>query len=87
MNAGSPPLAPLLVLEPEPPSLRLGLRRNLVLDAAPLPRALKAWPAPDGESYVAFRPGREREVVRAAGVPVEILLRSPTLVLARARME
>ena len=46
---------------------------------------LRAWRASDGESYVAFRPAREREMVRAAGAPVEILLRSPTLVLARVR--
>ncbi len=85
MNTASPPSAPLLVLEPEPPSLRLFLQRNLVQDAS-LPRALRAWRAPDGESYVAFRPAREREVVRTAGAPFEILLRSPTLVLARVRV-
>jgi 4-amino-4-deoxy-L-arabinose transferase-like glycosyltransferase len=87
MNAVSPPLAPLVVLDPEPPSLRLHLRRNIVPATGRVDRALAAWRASDGESYVAFRPGREREVVRAAGVPVEILLRSPTLVLARARVE
>lgn len=84
MNAGSPPLAPLVVLDPEPPSLRLHLRRNLVPDAD-VSHALRAWRAPDGATYVAVRPYRERAFARAAGVPVEVLLRSPTLVLLRVR--
>ena len=82
--AGSPPLAPIVLIEPAPPSLRLYTQRNLVL-AASLEEALREYPAEDRLTYLAFRPAREREVARAAGAPLEILLRTPALVLARVR--
>jgi len=86
MNLVSPPHAPLLLLDPEPPSLRWSLRRNIVRDA-PLAPALRRWRAIDGNTYLAFRPAREREVLAAAGAPLEILLRGEMLVLARVRTE
>jgi 4-amino-4-deoxy-L-arabinose transferase-like glycosyltransferase len=82
MAAVSPPHATLVLLEPAPPSLRLGTRRNLVL-GVPLEQAIEAQRASDGLAYVAFRPAREADVLRAAQAPIEILLRTPTLVLAR----
>ena len=82
--AGSPKLAPLVLIEPAPPSLRLYTKRNLVL-AGSLPDAFREWSAGDGFTYLAVRPSREREVARAAPAPLEILLRTPALVLARVR--
>jgi hypothetical protein len=84
--AGSPPLASLVLVEPPPPTLRLYTRRNLVL-AGPLEDAFREWRAEDGLTYLAFRPAREREVARAAPAPLEILLRTPALVLARVRAQ
>jgi 4-amino-4-deoxy-L-arabinose transferase-like glycosyltransferase len=81
-RATSPPQAPLLLVEPPPPSLRLYARHNLVVVEA-LGPALEPFRAPDGYAYVAFRPGREGQVVRACPTPIEILLRTPSLVLAR----
>ena len=82
MQRVSPPRAPLVVFEPPPPSLRATLARNFVsrpgLDA-PLADAV----ARDGEVYVAFRPAHESLAARTSPVPLEILLRTPTLVLAR----
>ncbi|HET7224686.1 MAG TPA: hypothetical protein VFK69_03140, partial [Candidatus Eisenbacteria bacterium] len=86
MNLVSPPASPLVVLDPEPPTLRWYLRRNIAY-AAPVGSALRQWRASDGETYLAFRPAREREVLRAAAAPLEILLRTETLVLARVRVE
>ncbi len=82
MNLAAPERAELLTLEPAPPSLRYYLRRPLAL-GQPLDDALTAHRAPDGLAYVAFRPSRERDVARAAAEPLEILLRTPSLVLAR----
>ena len=79
-----PPGAPLVLGEPPPATLRLYGERNLVVTdslAADLPR-LRAG---DGMTYLAFRPGRESEVARAAREPLDILLRTPSLVLARVR--
>ncbi len=84
MDEGSPPFATLVLVEPAPPSLRLYARRNLIL-ADTLEPALRAWPASDGRTYVAFRPAREHDVAHAAGVPLEILRRTPAMVLARVR--
>jgi len=36
--------------------------------------------------YLAFRPSRERDVARRLDAPLEILSRTPALVLARAQM-
>jgi hypothetical protein len=86
MNLASPARAPLVLIEPAPPSLRVYARRNLVL-ADSLPPAIREYRASDGEAYVAFRPAREREVARRAQLPLEILDRTPSLVLARVRPE
>ncbi len=84
MTAVAPPLAPLVMAENPPPSLRLYGAHNLVV-AEPLALTLARLRAADGMTYVAFRPGREREVAGALGSPLEILLRTASLVLARAR--
>jgi len=85
-DAAMPPRAALLLVEPPPPTLRLYTLRNLVVTDS-LAVALAEWRAEDGRAYVAFRPGRERDVARASAVPLEVLLRTPTLVLARTRGE
>jgi hypothetical protein len=77
-----PPLASLVLVDPPPPTLRLYTQRNLVV-ADSLARALEEWRAEDGRTYVAFRPARERDVTGVAPAPVEVLLRSPALCLAR----
>lgn len=86
LNMASPERAPLVLLEPAPPSLRLYARRNFVV-ADSLAVALERFRASDGLSYVAFRPRREREVAHAASGPIEILLRTPSMVLARIHQE
>lgn len=77
----APERSPLVLADPPPPSLRLYcggtlLVRDLSVDT-PDTRAS------DGRRYFAFRPGREGEAARTIGRPLEILLRTPTLVLAR----
>ena len=39
-----------------------------------------------GDAYLAFPPGREPEALRAAPVPLEIVCRTPVLVLARVHL-
>jgi hypothetical protein len=73
-----------VLIEPAPPSLRVYVRRNLVVAGALAP-ALEAFRAADSLTYLAFRPARERDVARSVGVPLEILARTPSLVLARVR--
>jgi 4-amino-4-deoxy-L-arabinose transferase-like glycosyltransferase len=85
-DAIMPPRAVLVLIEPPPPTLRLYTHRNLVVVDS-LARALGEWRAADGRAYVAFRPGRERDVTRGAPAPLDVLLRTPTLVLARTRGE
>ena len=82
LESVAPPRAPLIVDGEAPPSLRFYSRRNLV-EHWPLDRAIREFRASDGLAYVAFRPSRESRVARAAHGPIEILLRSPSLVLAR----
>jgi 4-amino-4-deoxy-L-arabinose transferase-like glycosyltransferase len=84
MTIASPRRAPLVLVEPAPPSLRVYVRRNLVTADALRP-ALTAFRAADSLTYLAFRPAREQEVARRVGVPLEILMRTPSLVLARVR--
>lgn len=84
MTVASPQRAPLVLLDPAAPSLRLYARRHLVL-ADSLDRTLREFRAADSLTYVAFRPMREREFARRAGAPLEILMRTPSLVLARLR--
>ena len=85
MESVAPPLAPLVLLESPPPSLRLYGEHPLVV-AASLPSALRSERASDRHTYLAFRPAREHEVARAVAVPLEILLRTPVLILARVRV-
>ena len=82
LAAASPPRATLVLLEPPPPSLRLYSRRNLAV-ATELAPALERNRSSDGLAYVAFRPSREQDVARAAAGPLEILTRTPSMVLAR----
>lgn len=78
----APSNAAVLMPEEPPPSFRLLAHRNLVVTSA-LRQAAAPLMARDGRVYVVFRPAREREVVQALQEPVEILMRSPSLVLAR----
>lgn len=80
----APPRAPLLLTEDPPPSLRLLLPRNLIV--APNLDRLSERAARDGRAYLAFRPSRERDVARRIEAPLEILARTPALVLARAEV-
>lgn len=85
MNLGSPRLAPLVLLEPPPPSLRFYLARNLRV-ADPPDAALADARASDGFAYVAFRPAREREMRRGVARGLEVIRRTPTLLLARVAL-
>ncbi len=82
MLAVAPPRAPLVLIDEPPPSLRLLLPRNLV-QVRDLAGPLADDAARDGNVYVAFPPAHEREAARTSPAPLEILLRTPTLVLAR----
>jgi 4-amino-4-deoxy-L-arabinose transferase-like glycosyltransferase len=82
LDIAAPATAPLVLDEPPRPSLRLYARHDLVVVPG-LDGPLDAWRAPDSLVYAAFRPARERSVMRAAGAAIEIVLRTPTLVLAR----
>ena len=84
MEAVAPPRAPLVLPDAPPASLRYYLRRDLIV-ASPVPAMLREARAADGLAYLAFRPIREREVAAAQVHPLEILLRTPGLVLARVR--
>ena len=84
LERAAPPRAPVLVVEDPPPSLRWYARRNLIPVAA-LPRELERWRASDGLVYLVFRPLRERSVASAAPGTLEVLRRTPALVLARVR--
>lgn len=84
MLSTAPPDAALLLLDPPPPSLRLALARNFVLLRPPL-ATLPRFVSRDGYTYVAFTPEREHDALHAAQAPLEILRRSPSLILARVR--
>jgi len=86
MLAVAPERAPLALLEPALPSLRLLLPRNLVV-VPDVSTSLAPLAARDHHAYLAFPPAREHEVARRAGTPIEILLRTPTLVLVRVSVE
>ena len=83
MNQASPPLAPLAHVAPELPSLRLYCRRNLVGVPGIAGRDVADLRAADGMLYVAFPPAHESDIARTAGAPIEIMRRTPSLVLAR----
>jgi 4-amino-4-deoxy-L-arabinose transferase-like glycosyltransferase len=86
LEATVPSGAPLVLVGAPPPSLRFYVRHDLAV-APPEPGALRAHRAVDGMTYLAFAPAREREVARGAQTPLEIMVRTPTLVLARVRVE
>ncbi|MEO5617439.1 MAG: hypothetical protein ABIS67_06680, partial [Candidatus Eisenbacteria bacterium] len=81
MNLASPPFTPLALLEEAPPTLRLYLARNAVrIDSLATLTELRGR---DGYAYLAYRPGLEKETARRLNAPLEVLARTPTLVLAR----
>jgi 4-amino-4-deoxy-L-arabinose transferase-like glycosyltransferase len=82
LNDHAPPLAPVVVFEPPPPSLRLYARRNIV-NATPRAAALHDLRASDGFTYIAFPPRSEGDVARKLAIPLEVVMRGPSLVLAR----
>ena len=83
MNQVSARNAPLLMVGAPPASLRLRIERRLAMPFQLAP-ALRELRGDDGWAYVAFPPRRESEVARAAApFPLEILTRTPGLVLAR----
>jgi len=82
MNLGSPPNARLALLEPPPATLRLYLERPTQIIATPESALQTAAPS-DRHVYLAFRPSREREAARRLRTPLEILARSPSMVLVR----
>jgi hypothetical protein len=85
MNQVSKPSARLLLLEPPPVSLRMRLERPLAFPRR-LASALHELRGEDGWCYVAFTPRRQSEVARAAApAALEILSRTPVLVLARVQ--
>ena len=86
LEVTAPPRAPLVLVGTPPPSLRFYARRDLVV-VPPEPEALRDHRAADGATYLAFAPAREREVARSVQTPLEILARTPTLVVARVRGE
>lgn len=86
LDTVAPPLAPLVLTEAPPPTLRLYGGNNLVVTDS-LAASLRELRAADGMAYLAFRPARERDVAHAAGTPLEILLRTPSLILARVKEE
>jgi len=82
MNVGSPRNTTLALLETPPPTLRLYLERPTTTVAAPESAFAIATPA-ERHVYLAFRPSRERDAARRLATPLEILARTPTLVLVR----
>jgi 4-amino-4-deoxy-L-arabinose transferase-like glycosyltransferase len=82
LQSVAPQRAPLVLLQDAPPSLRLLLPRNFVR-AQRLSDPLANYAARDGNVYVAFPPALEHVAARTSPVPIEILMRTPTLVLAR----
>jgi 4-amino-4-deoxy-L-arabinose transferase-like glycosyltransferase len=85
MQRVSPPLAPLVVFDPPPPSLRQALLRNFVSRSV-VTKSDADVAARDGFVYAAFRPGREahaRAALAPLGAAPEVLARTPVLVLVR----
>jgi len=93
MAVATSPATPLALLDPPPPTLRLRFPGPLidVADAVrthDLAAALARLRGADGHAYVAFREDRQSTLARAVSPrPLEILTRTPTLVLARIRFE
>lgn len=86
VNAVAPAGAALVLVDPAPPSLLLTLKHSTVRAGA-LRETLRGARAADGHAYIAFRPLREHEIARDAQAPLEILMRTPSLVLARVPVE
>ena len=83
MNQASPPQAPLARLAPDLPSLRLYCRHNVVGVDSLGAREVSDLRAADGMVYLVFQSGNESEIARTAATPIEIMRRTPSLVLAR----
>lgn len=87
LNVTAPEYASLVLIAPPRPSIRLYGARNIVVNPGAhgegLAETLEAHRARDGLAYLAFRPYREPLVTEAVEGPLEIVLRTPTLVLAR----
>ena len=87
LNVTAPEYASLVLITPPRPSMRLYGGRNIVVNPSPngegLAETLDAHRARDGLAYVAFRPFRESLVSQSVDGPLEIVLRTPTLILAR----
>jgi 4-amino-4-deoxy-L-arabinose transferase-like glycosyltransferase len=87
LNVTAPEYASLVLITPPRPSIRLYGDRNIVVSADATGRGLvetlDAHRARDGLAYVAFRPFREQLVSQSVTGPLEIVLRTPTLILAR----
>lgn len=82
-HATAPVGTPLLVVGTPPASLRLRVRDHLV-EPLDLRVALREQRGSDGYAYVAFPAARESEVARAASpAPIEVLIRAPSMDLAR----
>jgi 4-amino-4-deoxy-L-arabinose transferase-like glycosyltransferase len=82
LAVAAPERAPLAVIGPVPPSLRLYAPRNLVTTNT-LAEAMATCRAADGYAYLVFPPSQEGRVLHGATGPAEILIRTPRLVLAR----
>ena len=87
LNVTAPERAPLVLITRPRPSIRLYGARNIIVNPKPngegLAETLDAHRARDGLAYIAFRPFRESLVSRSVAGPLEIVLRTPTLILAR----
>jgi 4-amino-4-deoxy-L-arabinose transferase-like glycosyltransferase len=82
LDHAAPERATLVLTEPPRPSLRVFTPRNLVVESD-VHGAVERFRAVDGLTYVGFRPATETRVTRETTGPLEIVLRTPTLVLAR----
>jgi 4-amino-4-deoxy-L-arabinose transferase-like glycosyltransferase len=83
LEAHSPPLATLVLFDPPTPSMRLYGEHNLVV--ADDWSRIAAHVAADGWIYLGFRPARERDIQRRIAAPLEILQRTPALIIARVQ--
>ncbi len=86
MQDQSPEGTPLVMMEPVPASLRFYLERSIIPSDS-LSRDLPAIDTWDGYVYLAFRPSRERATLRSVARPLDVVLRTPSLVLARVRTQ
>src|SRR5262249_48440409 len=95
VNAVAPAGTPIVTADAPPPSFRLYQDRNLVPGSwlafsgdsaareSSLSQAIGSFRASDSLAYVVFHPRTEGLVARAAPGPLEIVIRTPSLILAR----